>query len=83
MRERFKLRLGLDDAHLVVPPDAHLFVAEGSAFEAWDEAPFALGGLIERLESVPWDQGCLLYTSSLPYGQARKKFCKRPRLPRS
>ncbi|MEI3231658.1 MAG: acyl-CoA dehydratase activase-related protein [Gordonibacter pamelaeae] len=51
---------GLDDAHLVVPPDAHLFVAEGSAFEAWDEAPFALGGLIERLESVPWDQGATL-----------------------
>ena len=60
LRERFKLRLGLDDAHLVVPPDAHLFVAEGSAFEAWDEAPFALGGLIERLESVPWDQGATL-----------------------
>ena len=60
LRERFRLRLGLDDAHLEVPPDGHLFVSEGAAFEAWDSVPYGLGELIGRLESVPWDRGATL-----------------------
>lgn len=60
LRERFKLRLGLDDAHLMVPPDGHLFVAEGAAFDAWEAAPLTLGSLIGQLEATPWNQGATL-----------------------
>ena len=60
LRERFKLRLGLDDEHTVVPPDGHLFVAEGAAFDAWDGEGMTLTALIERLDAAQWDQDATL-----------------------
>lgn len=72
LRERFRVRLGLDARDLRVPTDGHLFVAKGAALDAWEGAVAAGGAacaeasgvaipaLADLLDRTPWEQGAAL-----------------------
>lgn len=54
LRDRFVERLNLDDAHVIVPTQGHLFVAFGAALCA-GAAETTLEQLHARLDAVFWD----------------------------
>ena len=59
LRDRFKERLELDDAHVIVPTEGHLFVAFGAALSA-SATGMTLEQLHARLAATDWDQDATL-----------------------
>ena len=58
LRKRFYITLGLDDEHIIVPENAHLFVAAGCALAGAKEGePALLNGIVARLEGLGDLQG--------------------------
>jgi predicted CoA-substrate-specific enzyme activase len=60
LRKRFYITLGLDDEHIIMPENAHLFVAGGCAVAgavAEDAKIETLSGLVERLHGLGDIQG--------------------------
>lgn len=58
LRKRFYETLNLDDEHIIVPENAHLFVAAGCAIAGIGEAdPERLNDIVARLESLGDLQG--------------------------
>ncbi|MBQ9955090.1 MAG: 2-hydroxyacyl-CoA dehydratase [Eggerthellaceae bacterium] len=60
LRKRFYATLELDEEHIIVPDNAHLFVASGCAIAgaaAENEIPERLADVLERLESLGDMQG--------------------------
>lgn len=60
LRDRFKERLALDDAHAIVPTEGHLFVAFGAALSGVDAGAMTLEQLHARLDEVDWEQDATL-----------------------
>lgn len=57
LRIRFYETLGLDDEHIIVPENAHLFVATGCALAGRDATPELLADVVERLKNLGDIQG--------------------------
>lgn len=65
LRKRFKVTLNLDDENIIIPDQAHLFVAQGAALSIRDKircnkevhAPVTCVTLLERLDSLGETQG--------------------------
>lgn len=65
LRERFRIRLGLQEGDLRVPSEGHLFVATGAAMAACEGGAGAgsvvtLSALAASIESFSWEEGALL-----------------------
>lgn len=57
LRKRFYETLELDDEHIIVPDNAHLFVAGGCALASMNAVPELLSDVVERLENLGDIQG--------------------------
>lgn len=57
LRKRFYETLELDDEHIIVPDNAHLFVAGGCALASMNAVPELLSDVVERLENLGDVQG--------------------------
>lgn len=57
LRKRFYETLELDDEHIIVPDNAHLFVAGGCALASMNAVPELLSNVVERLENLGDIQG--------------------------
>lgn len=57
LRRRFYLTLDLDDEHIIVPENAHLFVASGAAMAHESSKLVRFGGLIEAIDNLGDTQG--------------------------
>lgn len=57
LRKRFYETLELDDEHIIVPDNAHLFVAGGCALASMNAKPELLSDVVERLENLGDVQG--------------------------
>lgn len=57
LRKRFFETLELDDEHIIVPDNAHLFVAGGCALASMNAVPELLSDVVERLENLGDIQG--------------------------
>ena len=57
LRKRFYITLNLDDEHIIVPENAHLFVARGAALAGETDVYVTFDELVERLESLHDVQG--------------------------
>ncbi|MGI6591026.1 MAG: acyl-CoA dehydratase activase-related protein [Eggerthellaceae bacterium] len=57
LRKRFYITLNLDDEHIIVPENAHLFVAAGCAVAGKDGKPEKLNDVLERLRNLGDIQG--------------------------
>lgn len=55
LRDCFCKRLELADEDVIVPSDAHVFVAQGAALLGWNSQKMTLLELKELVESVQWD----------------------------
>lgn len=55
LRDAFCKRLGLADSDVILPNDAHVFVAQGAALLGWDTEPATLAELQERIQAVDWN----------------------------
>lgn len=89
LRHRFQERLGLDDDAVLVPPDGHLFVAQGAAFHAQARSfpAFGLREVLQRVEALDWAADATLERLDPLFGDAgelrafrqRHSLCKAPR----
>lgn len=89
LRNRFQERLGLDDDAVLVPPDGHLFVAQGAAFQAQARGFAALGlkEVLQRVEALDWAPDSMLdrleplfeSVDDLREFRERHSRCKAPR----
>ena len=57
LRHRFYLTLDLDDEHIIVPENAHLFVASGAAMAHESSKLVRLGELVEAIDGLGDTQG--------------------------
>ena len=57
LRRRFYLTLDLDDEHIIVPENAHLFVASGAAMAHESSKLVRLGELVEAIDGLGDTQG--------------------------
>lgn len=57
LRRRFYITLNLDDGHIIVPENAHLFVATGAALAGETERSTTLTELIGALDNLKGAQG--------------------------
>jgi predicted CoA-substrate-specific enzyme activase len=57
LRHRFYVTLNLDEEHIVVPPNAHLFVATGAALAGESDKYVTFGEVIDMLENLKDTQG--------------------------
>ena len=57
LRQRFYETLELDDDHIIVPENAHLFVASGCALAGREAAAEKLSAIVDRLENLGDTQG--------------------------
>mgnify|MGYP002529768716 CR=1 FL=1 len=57
LRKRFYETLELDDEHIIVPDNAHLFVASGCALAGSEAKAELLSDVVERLENLGDVQG--------------------------
>ena len=57
LRHRFYLTLDLDDEHIIVPENAHLFVASGAAMAHESSKLVRLGALVEAIDGLGDTQG--------------------------
>ena len=57
LRKRFYITLNLDDEHIIVPPNAHLFVATGAALAGESDKYVTFSEVIELLENLRDVQG--------------------------
>ena len=57
LRKRFYETLELDEDHIIVPDNAHLFVASGCALAGAESAPEELADVVSRLENLGDVQG--------------------------
>ena len=57
LRKRFYETLGLDEEHIIVPHDAHLFVASGCAIAGHEAKAERLGEVVDRLKGLGDIQG--------------------------
>ena len=57
LRERFYETLSLDEEHIIVPENAHLFVASGCALASKDLQPETLAAVLDRLKNLGDIQG--------------------------
>ena len=57
LRKRFYETLGLDEEHIIVPHDAHLFVASGCAIAGYEAKAERLGEVVDRLKGLGDIQG--------------------------
>lgn len=55
LRDCFSRRLELSDDEVIVPSDAHLFVAKGAALLGWDTEPTTLACLEQKISGVAWN----------------------------
>ena len=55
LRNCFCKRLELSDEDVIVPSDAHMFVAQGAALLGWDTPRMTLLELKEQIEAVNWN----------------------------
>ena len=57
LRHRFYLTLNLDDEHIIVPDNAHLFVASGAAMAHESSKLVRFGELIDAIDALGDTQG--------------------------
>lgn len=57
LRHRFYLTLDLDDEHIIVPENAHLFVASGAAMAHESSKLVRIGELVEAIDGLGDTQG--------------------------
>ena len=57
LRHRFYLTLDLDDEHIIVPENAHLFVASGAAMAHESSKLVRLGELVQAIDNLGDTQG--------------------------
>ena len=57
LRKRFRETLKLTEEMAICPENAHLMVAYGAAISGYDDSTVDLGNIVEKLRSMPEDDG--------------------------
>lgn len=82
LRKRFYETLNLDDEHIIVPDNAHLFVASGCALAGAEAKAELLSDVVSRLENLGDTQGSEvvrlppLFTNEAEYNEFKERHDK-------